>query len=140
MAGTRPRATILITILLQAGFQTTLPYILFTEGSDHKHNFLFFLNISWDRACPDLKEEITLSDAVDNTLGLTGGYLGLVGAEAGFDKRFRIPGTSMRYQCSEGFHTGSGNNPVQVLTCTAGRKVDLSGLSQCRRKEFFHIL
>ena len=102
--------------------------------------FNFFLNISWDRACPDLKEEITLSDAVDNTLGLTGGYLGLVGAEDGFDKRFRIPGTSMRYQCSEGFHTGSGNNPVQVLTCTAGRKVDLSGLSQCRRKEFFHIL
>ena len=75
-----------------------------------------------------------MSEAVDNSLGLTGGYLELVGAENGFEQSYRIPGTSLKYQCSQGFDTGNGNNPVQTLTCTAGRKVDLSGLSQCRRK------
>ena len=97
-------------------------------------DFALYPLFSWDRACPDLKEQITLGDAVDNSLGLAGGSLGLVGAEAGFDQRYRIPGTSMKYQCSEGFDTGNGNNPVQTLTCTAGRKVDFSGISQCRRK------
>ena len=82
-----------------------------------------------------MKEQITVSDAVDNSLGLTGGFLELVGAETGFDQNYRIPGTSMKYQCSEGFDIGSGSNPVQTLTCTAGRKVDFSGLSQCRRKK-----
>ena len=77
-----------------------------------------------------------MSEAVDNSLGLTGGYLELVGAETGFEQSYRIPGTSMKYQCSQGFDTGNGNNPVQVLTCSAGRKVDFSGLSQCRRKNF----
>ena len=96
-------------------------------------------SLSWDRACPDLKEKITRTDAVDNSLGLTGGYLGLVGAEAGFDQRYRVPGTTMKYQCSEGFDIGNGDNPVQSLTCTAGRKVDFSGVSQCRRKSKIKI-
>ena len=86
-----------------------------------------------------LKEKITRIDAIDNSLGLTGGYLGLAGAEAGFDQRYRVPGTTMWYQCSEGFDIGNGDNPVQSLTCTAGRKVDFSGVSQCRRKSIIKI-
>ena len=61
-------------------------------------------------------------------------------AEAGFDQRYRVPGTTMKYQCSEGFDIGNGDNPVQSLTCTAGRKVDFSGLTQCRRKSLWSDL
>ena len=114
-------------------------YTLYRRCQSGLCNFTQDWKFSWDRACPDLKEQITLSDAVDNSLGLSGGYLELVGAEAGFDQKYRIPGTSVNYQCSQGFDTGSGNNPVQTLTCTAGRKVDLSGLLQCRRKWLVHI-
>ena len=136
MAGTRPRETTPTTTLSLTGFPTTLPSMLSTEGGKNLLPDTITL-ISWDRACPDLKEHITLVDAVDNSLGLTGGSLELVGAETGFDQRYRVPGTTMKYQCSEGFDIGNGDNPVQSLTCTAGRKVDFSGLTQCRRKSLW---
>ena len=79
-------------------------------------------------SCPGPKQ------FVDETKGVTGGYLGLVAAGTDFHKDHRIPGSVMKYQCSAGFDTGEGVNDEQEFKCTAGRKVSFDNMLQCRRK------
>jgi hypothetical protein len=93
---------------------------------------------SWDRACPELLDNLVSSAAVDNTQGATG-YLGIEDGDTGFDKEYRIPGSAMKYKCSTGFDIGNLENPEQVLKCTAGRKVDFSSLTPCQRKKQDHF-
>ena len=81
-----------------------------------------------------------LPEYSDNTQGVEG-WLELKGAEQGFNKDHRIPGTAHKYQCKAGFQlddgTGEadGTNPEQILACQGSRKVDFSGITKkCVRK------
>ena len=90
-------------------------------------------NYSWSRSCPDLQTAIANSVTVDNSKGLDGS-LQLVGAATGFDSRYRIPGSTMKYKCSKGFDVGDGTNPEQLFICRFKRQVDFGIVKKCERK------
>ena len=69
----------------------------------------------------------------DNSLGPTG-WLELQSAATGFYKKYRIPGTTMKYKCNEGFYLADQTNPMQELTCQASRKVDFTNVNMCTRE------
>ena len=92
---------------------------------------LYFLYASWTRACPELEDKIY--EMSDNSLGPTG-WLEIQGALAGFNKNYRIPGTTMKYKCNTGFYLADQTNPIQELTCQASRKVDFTNVNMCTRE------
>ena len=110
-----------------------LRFITCTEGEYHYTNKNNLNNYSWNRSCPDLQTAIANSVTVDNSKGVNG-YLELVGAATGFDYRYRIPGSTMKYKCSNGFDIGDGTNPEQLLICSFDRKVSFGNVQKCQRK------
>ena len=81
-----------------------------------------------------MMDEINVTEVVDNSYGPGGGHMEFQSAKTGFWPDHRIPGSVMTYRCSHGFDIGEGQNPDQDLKCTAGRKVDFSGVSRCKRR------
>ena len=73
----------------------------------------------------------------DNSLGPTG-WLELQSAGTGFNKKYRIPGTTMKYKCNTGFYQADQTNPMQELTCQASRKVDFTTVNMCTREFSSH--
>ena len=73
----------------------------------------------------------------DNSLGPTG-WLELQSAGTGFAKKYRIPGTMMKYKCNTGFYLADQTNPMQELTCQASRKVDFTTVNMCTREFSSH--
>ena len=93
---------------------------------------IFYLFRNWDRACPELEDEIySLSN---NTLAT--GYMDIQTAPTGFDKAYRIPGAQMNYKCSSGFGLPTGDNPEQILKCPGSRKIDRTQVTLCERKNY----
>ena len=90
---------------------------------------LYWVYSTWTRACPHLEDRIY--SMADSSQGPTG-WLELKSPNTGFDRKYRIPGTSMKYKCSRGFDLANDTNPEQVLTCQASRLVDLSNVAQCK--------
>ena len=73
----------------------------------------------------------------NNTVA-TGGHMELVGAVDGFNSSITVPGSQMRYQCSEGFGMEDGSNLVQELQCLGSRLIDRTTVAICERKKAFH--
>ena len=103
---------------------------LFSSG-----NTIYHLLRNWKRGCPEMREDIP--SLANNTVA-TGGHLELVGAVDGFNASIRVPGSQMRYQCSEGFGMEGGSNPVQELQCLGSRLIDRTTVAICERKKTFH--
>ena len=93
-------------------------------------NSIWYLHRSWQRECPDM--ELKLHHLANNTLAT--GWLERVGAASGFHVSYRIPGTTMKYKCSNGFDLPNGTNPNQLLSCSANRKVDTTHIDHCERE------
>ena len=73
-----------------------------------------------------------LPEFADNTLA--SGWLGLVSASTGFSVEQRVPGSSYKYQCSEGYYLSDKSNPEQTLSCEGTRAVDTSAIQKCSRE------
>ena len=94
-------------------------------------NSIYWLYRNWIRACPELSDKIySLSN---NTLAT--GYMKLVGATSGFNKNYRVAGTTMKYQCSDGFELPDGSNPQQELQCPGSLMIDRTQVTLCERKQ-----
>jgi hypothetical protein len=76
--------------------------------------------------------ETKIHSLANNTLAT--GWLELESAAAGFSKNYKIPGTKMKYKCSEGFSQPDGTNPNQKLSCSGSLKVDMTQIRLCERK------
>ena len=96
---------------------------------------VYYIYSSWNRACPEMEDKIY--EMSNNTLGPEG-WLELKHASTGFNKKYRVPGTTMKYKCSTGYDLEDESNPYQEVTCQASRKVDFSNIKPCKRK--FHLV
>ena len=94
-------------------------------------NSIYYLLRNWERDCTDMAEEIP---SLANNTQATGGHLELVGAFDGFNESIRVPGSRMRYQCSDGFGMEDGTNPIQELQCLGSRMIDRAQITLCERK------
>ena len=96
-----------------------------------KGNSIYWLYRNWNRACPELSDKIySLSN---NTLAT--GYMKLVGAPSPFKMSHRVAGSTMNYQCSDGFALPDGTNPVQELQCPGSLVIDRTSVTHCERKQ-----
>ena len=103
-------------------------------------NSIYWLFRNWNRACPELSEKIySLSN---NTLAT--GFMELVGAPSPFKKNYRVAGTTLKYQCSDGFALPDGSNPQRELQCPGSLIIDRTQVTLCERKQVdispFHLV
>ena len=84
----------------------------------------------WSRSCDLLQDRIY--EFADNSE--ISGWLEIKTASPGFNTKYRVPGTTFQYRCSEGFELPTNENPDQDMVCEGSRRVLTDDIVSCVRK------
>ena len=84
----------------------------------------------WSRSCDLLQDRIY--EFADNSE--ISGWLEIKTASPGFNTKYRVPGATFQYRCSEGFELPTNENPDQDMVCEGSRRVLTDDIVSCVRK------